>query len=451
MKRKAKRGIPEGIVGTTLFLLIFLLAHYVLQNSEDFRKAGSYSYYQGPILPMTSVSGAEGITVQRQVELDFSVFSQAQESILDPLCVAVEDAYVLQNPTPEPKRVVLAYPFEGQMTDEARFIPAIRVNGTPVEAEFAAAPDVQNVVKNAGTWKGYKKAILEHDHLGEALAEPPALDIPVTVLHFYDIGYEGERDLGNIFLSMEFQKPEEVSLWVHEMRCISYDAISREMGLMFQATTDFQGEGWLIAKGDLPALAPKGNKGYEFGRAPEETTVTWQLETYDTTLGAVLQDLAQEYDFWEDNSSFPDPGLATPEEIYSGAAKRYASGLYKDTMNGCIDVSSLFYETVSEIVLMYWIFPVEVPANGTVAVSAKYQQECSEDFAMENDRGGCDIAATLGSNLDIRTQSVSVTNLEGLQVSGQNMDLDPAKGIWQAALDGEEERYFIDVVPKKEA
>ena len=37
MKRKAKRGIPEGIVGTTLFLLIFLLAHYVLQNSEDFR------------------------------------------------------------------------------------------------------------------------------------------------------------------------------------------------------------------------------------------------------------------------------------------------------------------------------------------------------------------------------------------------------------------------------
>lgn len=450
MKKQAKRGITPGIVGITVFILGSVIFQYFLVNFNQFRK-GKFAFYEGPILPMTSVSGAEEIEVKRNVELDFSPYAEGWYHITNPARAAVTDTYTLFNPTGRAKTVELAYGFEGQMIDEAELIPEISVNGEPVAAELAVDPDVEDVVHNAGTWKGYRKAIEKYDHLEAALAEVPALNIPVKVYHFYDIACTGQEREPYVFLKMDFVKSKDTTLWLYNHKSSSYDARNGEMELKWKATPEGTGEGWLLVQGeDIPAVDPYGYVGYNRSEDAYTDTVTWEMETFSSTVGEMIEMLSKQYDHWEDNPDYPNPGLATAEQIFSGAMKRFAGGAYSDSGMGFFDIKGRFHEVVSDIGMMYKVFSVEIPAGETVEVTAKYRQECSEDMNnTENPRTGYDIATHLGSNLDIVETTVSVSNTELVRLYGENMGLDWEQGITAATL-GQEERYYLDVIAVEE-
>lgn len=116
--KKQKKGIPNGIVGLTLFLLGSVLAFWFFTNVDV--SQGKYSFYKGPVLPMTSVSGGEEILVSRHVDLDFSTYEDEWDPILGHRSALVTDTYHLTNPTSTAKTVNLACCFEGQMIDEPK-------------------------------------------------------------------------------------------------------------------------------------------------------------------------------------------------------------------------------------------------------------------------------------------------------------------------------------------
>lgn len=443
--KKQKKGIPPGIVGITLFLLISTLAFWLFANFDFFQ--GKYSFYEGPILPMTSVSGAEGVNVARNVELDFSTYEEDWHPIIDSRSVWVTDTYHLTNSTDKTKTVELAYGFEGQMIDEPHFIPAITADGIPIEAALAAAPDVEKLIHSAGTWKGYRKAVAEHGHLAEALEEIPALDIPVKVYHYYNITWTGTEREPYVFLSLDFTKEKDTHLWVYNSRSSRYDARNGEMMLRFPATPEGTGEGYLLVEGNDITPEYYGYVGYNDSPEAYTDTVTWETETFASTVGEMIELLSKKYDFWYHQPDYPNPGLCTPEHLYSGTMKRFASGTYTDSGMGFYDIEGRFHEVATDISLMYWVFPVTIAPNETVEVTARYRQEASEDLSgRPNPRSGYDIAPTLGSNLNFTTQTATVVNTELVTISGQNLGFDLEAGMHRVNMDLEEERYFLDVV-----
>lgn len=442
---KQKKGIPRGIVGLTLFLLISILAVWLFVDMDIAQ--GKYSFYQGPILPMTSLSGAEEILVSRNIDLDLSGYEEKSYLAINHRSALVTDTYRLTNPSNTTKTVQLAYGFEGQMIDEPEFIPAITVNGERVEAELLLSPDVANTVENAGTWKGYRKAVAEQDHLAEALAQVPSLDIPVKVYHYYNITCTGTEREPYVFLSLEFTKEKDTHLWTYESWVSSYDARDGSMMLRFKATPEGTGEGYLLVEGRDIKPDYYGYVGYNDSPEAYTDTVTWEMETYDSTVGEMIEMLSQRYDFWYHQPDYPNPGLCTPEQLSGGAIKRFASGRYSDSGMGFYDIDGRFHEVTADITLMYWVFPVTIGPEETVEVTAGYHQEASKDLNTgPGARTGYDLAPTLGSNLQFTSQTATLSNTDHVTVKGQNFGFDLEQSVNQVALDLEEERYYLDIV-----
>lgn len=76
------------VLGGLLMVILKLLAPPA--------EAGVYNFYESPILPLSSLSGAENVEAERLVTLDFGVYEEeefrSQEEVL------VTDAYILTNP-----------------------------------------------------------------------------------------------------------------------------------------------------------------------------------------------------------------------------------------------------------------------------------------------------------------------------------------------------------------
>lgn len=427
-KRRNKRPevtiSPVSIIALVLGIGMFV-GLYMLMNPG---KPGEYVHYRNPLLPLTSLSGGEAVEVQRDITLDFWPYGREEYRHED--WIHVTDTYRLTNTSGSDAELELVWSTLGTLDQS----PVITVDGAMTEATLCPAADREEQAWNASSFRKFAQVLTENDFLAEALAEAPEWDVPVKVYHFYDLAYTGEELYGEPYLTVDVTLGKSTNLWAR-----TFDWIQGEEKLMFAVD---RGEAWLYVLGDdLEDLQTGGNRGINVGANTAIQGVTYELETYESTFMECLWEAAQAYVPYEAEELI----LATPEMLYAGAMKQIV-GSSDQEPGGIRSMDTRFYQVYHDGRMLYWVFPVEIPAGETVEVSVQFRHKPSE-----NSNGllhGYDIATSLCSNLNFTGLRVSVVN-EGLMVldTEQNMGLDPSEGITTVELDPKQERYYIGIMP----
>lgn len=429
-ERKNQR--PKTTIDATSIIAIVLIISlfvglYMFMNPGQ---PGEYASYRNPLLPLTSLSGGEALEVQRDVTLDFAPYGREEYRYED--WIDVTDTYRLTNTSGGDVELELVWSTLGSLDQS----PAIIVDDEAAGAVLRPATDMNDLAWNASSFRKFAQVLTENDFLAGALAEAPEWDVPVKVYHFYDLAYTGEEEVySGAYLTVDVTLGETTNLWVR-----TFDWIQGDEKLMFAVD---RVEAWLYVIGDdLEDLQTGGNRGVNVGADTVIEGVTYELEIYESTFMECLWKAAQDYEYYDAEEMVP----LTPEMLYTGAMKQIV-GTSAQEPGGVRAMDLRFDNLYSDGRMLYWVFPVEIPAGETVEVSVRFRQKPSG-----NTSGllhGYDIATGLGSNLNFTGLCVSLVNSESVLVlkEEQNMGLDPANDITMAELDPEQERYFVGIMP----
>lgn len=442
--RPGRTITPESIFAIVLIILFPIMLVLALQPGAP----GKFDWYGGPVLPLSGLTGTEVLEVSREVEVDFANYEDLPEWSADPNTVIITDSYALTNPTGEPVAAQLVWGFEGQFVDPVEQFPVITVDGEPADAGLYPAVDPNGIVHRAGNFEAYSKALTENDFLATALAQPPSWDVPVRIYHFSDLAYEGTSEI-EAFLKIDYTYGRETNLWVPYFDVFGYDQEEKTYHLMVKVS---RGDAWLYVMGDdITIHGISGNLGYNISRDTQVEDVTCKLETAEGDFMALLRQEARLYRYPVIEGESQEAGLMTPELLYDGAMKRIVGSSYQNPEQYVRDMYNIFGTVVTENRMLYWVFPVEIPAGATVTVSARYEQETSENYVRTDPvKNGFDLATTLGSSLNIREQSVTLLNAHLIRIpteESQNFGFDLESGITTVTLDPSVERYFMDFTP----
>lgn len=441
-RRRRRRRISGGdILALLVVAFVWIGFPNLFLDAANPTEAGEYGMYNGPMLPLSSLSGGEGVEVARDVTLDFAIYTEPKEYAYAPERVRVTDSYTLTNPTDRTVTVELSWPFEGRLSEQ---LPVITVDGEPAQATVWPAKALNEGKGGINNFGEYAAALTAKDLLAEAMAPAKVWDQTVKVYHFYNLKYEGTEQEIPPMLGISYKYSNKTNLW---MRFCDMSGIAggREH-LYFGLDRDV----WLYVVGeDLKELELGGAIVHTFGihTASQVEGVTWELETYEASFADCLRQAAETYTFDE------EAALLTPEMLYNSTMADIAS---MDWMPGnSYRMEGYFYELYRDQRILYWVFPVEIPAGGSVTVSGTYVKKASCN--TEGNRHGYDLATTLGSNLRFTEQKARLVNTEPVaiaplyedgQVQGfsQNFGFDLHKGITEVKLDLSEERYYLDLM-----
>lgn len=443
----AKQQRPKSTISPSTIVAILLVGFipilfWMLMNPN---LSGDYMFYQGPVLPLSSLSGAETVTAQRHVELDFANCSEPSDSVLDPNTVIVTDTYELTNTSAEAVTVELAWGFEGAFDDAPELIPAITADGQEVEAILYPSSDGNDGLTSAKSFEKYQKLLTEYDFLTTALSDTTHWEEPVKVYHFYNISHEGEVVPT---LDIAYNYGKTTNIWVPTYGMTGYDNQEKQYHIAFNIDRD----AWLYVMGDdLEDMTVGGSKVHTMGvyTAEEVEGLSYELETYESTFRECLWECAQRYRHEDGTELSPMVERITPEILYKCVMMNIEEGKYKNSVNHVRSMDSMFYGTVSGSRIFYWVFPVEIPAGETVTVTGIYEQEVSHNGSLDPSRNGFDLATTLGSNLSFTAQTATITNARNITIAdegeSQNFGFDPANGITTVNLDMNTQRYYLDI------
>lgn len=442
-KSKSKTSFFQtSLFSYLIFLILLALGAFlfgVFVNSDG-SGSGEFAHYSGPVLPMTSLNGAEGVEVSRNVNFDFSPY-QTPNTYHHGVKGAAEitDTYVLTNTTDETKTLDLAYAFQGSFNDQPGEFPTITVDGVVIQPQLCPSIDPDKQIYYSGNFEKYSRTMEENDFLGIATQQIEAPDIPATAYHFTDFAYNGTVSALNPMLTLRCKLDENTIVWAMGLTKFETEKDGRQL-MMFSVDQD---EAWLFTAGGT-LIDPEfgGNKSWYIEKDSAIEGVTFQLETYETTLIDAIQKCAENYpDF--------DEGIMPRELLWECAARRIQTLGYPERP-GITSFDSLFYEVINEIRLMYMVFPVELDPGDSITVEATYIQEPSWDGAGPKQfREGYDLATKLGSDLNFTTLSASLSNTDFINLGEQNFGFDLERGITSVMLDLQIERYYIEVYIKK--
>ncbi len=443
-RQPPRRRITWQSILAILVLLALWLSPRIFLNTNG-GGSGSYGQYQGPVLPMTVLTGGEELEGTRHVIFDFAPYETRVSAVRHAGEVIVTDVYRLKNPAAVEKTVTLAYPFESQFIDPIENVPAITVNGEAVQARLYPALDEGKAIFRAKDFDEYQRKMEETDYLAQAMEGAKAWDMPVKAYHFTDITWAPDPEDTDVFLTLDFAIPEGATVWTRFGDRVS----SREdtHSVWFRQDREEMDLAWLfVVGGDLENLTFGGNRTHNVTENSALTDVEYQYEIVDTTFDALIWQFAQTYDSSVDLPERQDNGLITPEVLYGEFMNRLEESDFQENHRGVYLVDSLFYSSLSEIRLMYWVFPVTIPAGSGLEITAQYHQEASYDISgAKQYREGYDLATRLGSTLDFTDLSAEIQNHQWIEILRQNFGFDPEKGITQVILDPDTQRYYLEV------
>lgn len=444
MNDKKQQGRPRSrftakeILGYLAIIAVVVGFPMLILKLLEPPAAGSYQHYASPILPLSSLSGGERVEAERLLTLDFGVYEEEEYRYQEE--VLVTDTYTLTNPTAENVTVELSWPIVTDLSGEA---PVISVDGQRTDARLLLYTVRERSLYSADDFEQYCDIYLTENFMENGLEPTPEWDVPVKVYHFYNIAYEGDQ--ANAWLKVSGKYGKTTNLWTR-----TYGACTEEKGgveIIFMTGED----AWLYVIGDdLEDMTINGSLYRNLGgieQQPEVEGVTFELETYESTFMECLWEAAAAY-VPEDATSGTE--LVTAEMRYDYAMRRIVdSG--NQLPGGFHDMDTLFYKLYTNKQMIYWLFPVEIPAGGSVTVSATYRQQ--SNYNSSGQRHGYDIATTLGSNLNFASQRVRLVNTDPVTIAeqgeAQNLGVNLNTGVLEAELDLTQERYFIDLEREK--
>ena len=313
------------------------------------------------------------------------------------------------------------------------------------------------------SWRAYKALLEGGEYLEQALGDYPALDTPVTVYEFSDFAAPHDK----------YQAATQaVSFSIDEAatRVLTYGFNGGEWGEGFRRYSYFVPDGkrhepkvkLLIVLGE--DIGDYTLQGYQDGGCyPGEEiegvscTVTRRTATLDAVLELVCRDCMEGYDIYGEGWVTEDgpvtfemyrraaAELLTRYGLLSGASMdRYADGRLDD----------MVMETLWQDRVLYLVFPVTVPAGGSVKVECGFWKAPSFDFACSGSENaglqGYDLVTRLGSSLDFTRQSAALVNTGNVEITGQDFGFDLEGGVTSVELDLEREHYYLEIRPIRE-
>lgn len=434
----------------------------------------SFLSYAGPVFPLTTAEDPAGLTAERTVTWDFTpgVYPDGEPRQWG---AEVEDAYTLSNPTGEELTVTALYPFSGSFDRLLETWPQVTVEGRETEAVLYAGAysggfqstfggETENTFNLASpeNWTAYKTLLESGAYLEQALGEGPALDMPVTVYQFSDFAAPHEEyPAATQAIAFDID-PEKTTILTYGINGMDWDGNFRRYSYFVPDGVRNEPDlKLLIVLGE--DLGPYTLEGFQDGgcdRGEEIDGVSCTVTRRETSMDAVLDQLcAYSRERWARTWGDRAGSLElVSQEMYQRAVAELLTqyGLFSAApMDRYTDgrLDDILQETLSQDRVLYLGFPVTVPAGGEIQVTLGFWKEPSFDYACsgsENqDLQGYDLVTRLGSGLTFTRQRVVLENEEHVEVTGQNLGLDPDEGITSVDLDLEQEHYYLEIRPKE--
>lgn len=444
-----------------------------------------FDSYAGPVFPLTTVEGGDGLTAERTITYDFQGW-MAGDPDRPYYGLPVTDSYTLTNPTGEDKTVTLLYPFAGTLFDSRRQ-PTLTADGRPLDTELLTGQYSQLAVGRPGglpsldspdSWEEYRELLSGGRYQAGALEEWPDLShIPATVYEITNswveagVGNKGDGSYNpNIHAEMELDYGKTTVL-SYGFNSGTNDRDSGRMRRGFDASQP-PAEGssrdpgfyekeraqphYLIVIGEpldsfhLVGVSTGGPESTDY--LEWDVDIGADLRQYETDLDSALHAVTERSygatDWNHRGSMADDPDF----ELYFGMMKDCLldTGILLDDPEARYDFTSLedLYPEVIQRVF-YLEAEVTIPAGASVTVEARMLKEASYNHACHSKRDrnlyGYDLVTKLGANLDIAAQTAKTVNTDGVEIVRQNFGFDWENGVDTVALDPEQEHYYLEV------
>lgn len=406
------------------------------------------SYYEAPVLPLTALTDTEGLTAERETELDLSgLFSCV--TLTGGYYAGVTDSYTLTNTTEEDITVQAAYPYSGTIGNiSSRMIPTVTVDGEEIAAEIYAGSYTAN---HNGTYDNgryfsdfsdYEALLSDGDYLKKAVGSVPSLDIPVTVYRVTDYGCDWSNGIDTAYslaVNMKFSSDHAM------VYTVGFNSYQNGMNGTYRVGFFLSGGDWLyetnhryiiVIDGELSEMSIQGYRNGGCRDGDEIDGIFGRIEKTDLTLEDIIRDYA------ENNGAIN----STDELLIDKVAEQlWDMGVLSERHEGFTggflgDIVGTVYSLPR---LMYRVFWVTVPAGGSVNVTAVSESEASRLYD-ENDKRyfTFELAPTLGSGFAFTSQTAYIPDTGGADVTG---DI----GSTPQELDIAQPYYTINVRPAK--
>ena len=348
--------------------------------------------YGGPVLPL--ILDENDLTAERTLSFDLTTPSKAQ----------VKDLYTLSNPTDQDISLTAYYPVTGSLSQADSILPAITVDSAAADTALYAGRYAGRFTSAYGSgddtrsdnlfqpnaWYFYDKRLAEGD-LEDALSPAPALEETVTVYEFSDFVTREDYDAATLAIEFTIDQTQ-TSIMTYGLNGASWDEDSGWRSYHFFVPNGQRRDTkpkLLILRGE--DLADYTIQGYTNGgcETPLEG-LSCSVETYETTMGDLLERLCREYlDYnlrGEDVSGLlkSDPENISLELFCRLAAESMTEyGVLSDEPTdryafGRLD--EVIYEALILDRIFYTAFEVTVPAGGSITVAAEFAKEGSFNY-----------------------------------------------------------------------
>lgn len=443
----------------------------VREPQED--GATAFMSYAGPVFPLTAME--DGLSAVRDLTWDFSPWKPVWYSIDDMMAelpdslteseraetrelyeqwypeggyertgtsVLVTDSYTLS----AAGDYTLVYPFVSSFRDLEADLPTLTQNGRTLDCTLYAGAGGQSELS---AWTDYKAVLESGDDLKNALSGAESVtDTPVIVYRLADVAAPDKSDEAvnpTIELSFELDY-DDTQILTYGFNGGSFD---REAGNMSSNCSVGQARyreemHMLIVLGeDIGEIAISGYRTGDCSAGNQLEGVSARIVREETTLGAILTEVIEGY-----MRQFELDGPAIPEgELFYNVVCR--------TLEEYDETAQYFFEglefLMSDIQGRQRVFYLAVPvtaAEGDV-IEAGMRKAASFDFYCGDtkNRGvnGYDMVTQLGSSIRFTGQTAGVENFEECVIVGQNLGLDPEKGVFRVELDVDAEHYYLEV------
>ena len=434
-----------------------------------------FTYYSGPVFPLSILYGADGITASRNISYDFSGFSATESYSQSD--IAITDNYIISNDTESSIAAKILYPFAGTFSNLDRFRPSIAVDGIIMGTELMAGCYSGGLTGMYGSdiaaanlspiksWEEYVTLLSDGNYLDRALESADIIDQIVTVYEFRNI-WANRGEGVNPTLAADFHLDfDNTTVLAYCFNGLDADIAEGYMQRFVFVPREWDAgynRSFLIVFGeDIYDLVIQGYKNGSCSEG-EELEVLADIVRYETALGDVLMTMLGDF----------------MEFYYSGGV---ISGEYP-RLRGSIDISLVYkatvdlirdygilsdapafryrwdtamgdlYSTFEDMLMMERVFylstDIVIPAGGSLDLTVDMLKPGSySNIAAEPDMGiyGYEMLTQLGSNLIFESLTAGLTGTNRIEIVRQNFGFDLENRVYDVVLDPNIQRYFIEV------
>lgn len=426
--------------------------------------------YAGPVFPLTALENTDSLTAERALAWDFTKNNEGAVWGAD-----IRDVYALTNATDADRTVTLLYPFAGSFQDLNAIDASFTVDGVEVETELLAGAyaggfsgiwqedgldDSTYNLRTPERWEDYQTLLADGSYLQNVLSPEIDLSQPVTVYEF----------LNSTGVSDEYPAATQ-SIAFHidasQTQILTYGINGQEWddGTGYRRYSFFVPDGqrrdWdrhllVVIGADIGDYTLQGYEDGGCDAGEELDAVSSDLVRTETTLGVILNELAEAHWDWHWDGNADNPAAFSLELYRQSAAAlflqyglgsdhpvdRYADDRLDDILDKAMYQKRVFWLSAE----------VTIPAGETLEAAASLWKAPSFDYACtgsdHSDLQGYDLVTTLGSNLIFTAQTFSIEHAENIEIAGQNLGLDPEQGVTTVPLDLSCEHYYLEIRPR---